>query len=71
VLYQGVYQPGKPGKVREFQRSGKNREKSGNFVIGQGIFIVGQGIFIVIYGHVALKTPVPVRSPKLSNVERG
>jgi hypothetical protein len=30
----------KPGKVREFQWSGKNREKSGNFVIGQGIFIV-------------------------------
>jgi hypothetical protein len=42
-LDQGVYQPGKPGKpgkVREFQWSGKNREKSGNFVIGQGIFIV-------------------------------
>jgi hypothetical protein len=37
---QGVYQPGKPGKIREFQRSGKNREKSGNFVIGQGIFKV-------------------------------
>jgi hypothetical protein len=39
-LDQGEYQPGKPGKVREFQRSGKNREKSGNFVIGQGIFVV-------------------------------
>jgi hypothetical protein len=37
LLQQGVYQP---GKIREFQRSGKNREKSGNFVIGQGIFIV-------------------------------
>jgi hypothetical protein len=35
--HQGVYQP---GKVREFQRSGKNREKSGNFLIGEGIFIV-------------------------------
>lgn len=36
---QGVYVY-QPKKIREFQRSGKNWEKVGNFVIGQEIFIV-------------------------------
>jgi hypothetical protein len=26
---------------------------------------------IIVYGHITLKTPVLVRSPKLSNVEPG
>jgi len=39
-VYQGVYQPGKPGNSREFEKSGKNREIAGNFVNGQGIFVI-------------------------------
>ena len=40
-LMQGGHnleKPGKPGKVREFEKAWKNLEKSGNFLAGQGIF---------------------------------
>jgi hypothetical protein len=47
-VYQGVYQPGKPGNSREFEKSGKNREISGNLVNGQGIFVLCIIIIIII-----------------------
>jgi hypothetical protein len=36
LIEQGSHQPGKPGIVREFERSGIVREKSGNSEVGQG-----------------------------------
>ena len=38
LISQGSHKPGKPGIVREFCKTGKVREKSGNFTLGQGIF---------------------------------
>ena len=39
---QGGQQPGKPGKVGEFETYLENLEKSGNFIVGQGKWIMSQ-----------------------------
>ena len=42
ISSQGGQQPGKPGKVREFETYLENLEKSGNFIVGQGKWIMSQ-----------------------------
>ena len=40
--FQGSHKTGKPGIVREFDKSGIVREMSGNFEVGQGKYRVSR-----------------------------
>jgi hypothetical protein len=45
---------------------------SSSAVLNTRTYAPGTCYFLcILYGHVTLKTPVPVRSPKLNNVECG
>ena len=61
----------KIGKKTACTRKKREKKKKKLPELNAVLFINVKNRSFVVYGHITLKTPVLVRSPKLSNVEPG